>query len=270
MAAHAVDILGESLAGLAIGNEPSGYTVDDVPSGAVRGKGWNKDKYVDQLGAYAKVIHAKRPEAPIIGPDVYDGAWMDAFVDSGVKHKTAIAQHWYQLYECDSTKVPSRGAQAANLIDPLAKQAANKNLGIGKDKADAAWAASGLEKTGPTSCPDTNDTSLTNASALWAADYTMYPATLGVEGMATHSMLGACNGGAPYRHAFFTRMRRISTFARLALELPRQSRNPRKERSRCSVRPSASPTMRLFLLYPWVPVSSLNGPRTDLLLRRHS
>ncbi|SDT18007.1 hypothetical protein SAMN04489752_3597 [Brevibacterium siliguriense] len=197
MAAHAVDILGDSLVGLAIGNEPNGYTVTDVPSGAVRGKGWNKDKYVKQLEAYAKAIHAKRPKAPIIGPDVYDGAWMDAFARSGVKHKTAISQHWYQLYECDSTQIPGRGPQAANLIDPLANKAAKKNLGIGKSKADAAGLPLWLEETGPTSCPGTNDTSLTNASALWAADYTMYAATLGVERMAMHSMLGACNGGAP-------------------------------------------------------------------------
>ena len=197
MAAHAVDILGDSLVGLAIGNEPNGYTVDDVPGGAVRGKGWNKEKYVGQLEAYAKAIQERRPEAPIIGPDVYDGAWMDAFADSNVKNKTAISQHWYQLFECDSTQVPGRGPQAANLIDPSAKEAAKKNLGIGKDKADAAGLPLWLEETGPTSCPGTNDTSLTTASALWAADYTMYAATLGVERMAMHSMLGACNGGAP-------------------------------------------------------------------------
>src|SRR5699024_3600613 len=127
MAAHAVDILGDSLVGLGIGNEPNGYTVDDVPDGAVREDGWNEDKYVGQLEAYAEAIHAKRPDAPIIGPDVYDGEWMTAFLDSGVKNKTALAQHWYQLYECDSTKVPGRGPRAENLIAPLAKEAAKKN-----------------------------------------------------------------------------------------------------------------------------------------------
>ncbi len=197
MAAHAVDILGDSLVGLAIGNEPNGYTVKDVPNGAVRGKGWNKEEYVKQLEAYAKAIHAKRPDAPIIGPDVYDGEWMDAFADSDVKNKTSISQHWYQLPECGSGKVPGRGPQAENLIDPLAKKSAKKNIGIGKEKADAADLPLWLEETGPTSCPGTNDTSLTNASALWAADYTLYAAQLGVERMAMHSMLGACNGGAP-------------------------------------------------------------------------
>ena len=197
MAAHAVDILGDSLVGLAIGNEPNGYTVKDVPDGAVRGKGWNKKKYVQQLEAYAKAIHKRVPDAPIIGPDVYDGSWMEAFADSDVKKKTAISQHWYQLYECDSDAVPGRGPQAENLIDPLAKKAAKKNLGIGLDKADAAGLPLWLEETGPTSCPGTNDTSLTNASALWAADFTLYAARLGVERMAMHSMLGSCEGGAP-------------------------------------------------------------------------
>lgn len=197
MAVHAVDILGESLVGLTIGNEPNGYTIKDVPDGAVRGKGWNKEKYVTQLEAYAKAIHAKRPDAPIIGPDVYDGAWMDAFADSDVTQKTAISQHWYQTYECDSDKVPGRGPEPENLVDPSAKQSAEKMLGIGKSKADAADLPLWLEETGPTSCPGTNESSLTNATALWTADYTLYAATLGVERMAMHSMLGACNGGAP-------------------------------------------------------------------------
>ncbi|SDS13601.1 hypothetical protein SAMN04489751_1312 [Brevibacterium sandarakinum] len=197
MAVHTVDILGDSLVGLAIGNEPNGYKVKDVPNGAVRGNDWNKEKYVQQLEAYAKAIHAKRPDAPIIGPEVYDGAWMDAFAHSDVKKKSAISQHWYQLPECESEKVPGRGPEAQNLVDPLAKKSAQKNLGIGKDHADDAGLPLWLEETGPTSCPGTNDTSLTNASALWAADYTLYAAQLGVERMAMHSMLGACEGGAP-------------------------------------------------------------------------
>ena len=66
MAAHAVDILGDSLSGLAIGNEPNGYTVDDVPGGAVRGKGWNKEKYVGQLEAYAKAIQERRDRKSVV------------------------------------------------------------------------------------------------------------------------------------------------------------------------------------------------------------
>nr|WP_232488618.1 hypothetical protein [Brevibacterium antiquum] len=197
MVVHAVDILGESLVGVAIGSEPNGYTIEGVPNGAVRDSDWTKAKYVSQLEAYTKRIHSKRPGVPIIGPDVYDAAWMEAFADSSVRHKAAISQHWYQLYECDSDKVPGRGPEAQNLVSPAAQNDAKKILGIGKGKADAANLPLWLEETGPTSCPGTNDTSLTNASVLWAADYTLHAATIGVERLAMHSMLGACTGGAP-------------------------------------------------------------------------
>ncbi|WP_309131153.1 hypothetical protein [Brevibacterium sp.] len=197
MAVHAVDILGDSLVGLAIGNEPNGYTIKSVPNGAVRGSGWNTAEYSKQLKAYVSAIHAKRPDAPIIGPDVYEGKWMDAFLDADVKNTAALSQHWYQLYECSSTKVPGRGPQAQNLIDPLAKDSAEKILDIGLSKAEGAGLPLWLEETGTTSCPGTNDASRTHATALWAVDYSLYAATLGVERMAMHSMLGACLGGAP-------------------------------------------------------------------------
>ncbi|RBP62942.1 hypothetical protein DFO66_11246 [Brevibacterium sanguinis] len=197
MATHAVDILGDSLVGLAIGNEPNGYAITSVPNGAVRGSGWNTAEYRKQLDGYVSAIHAKRPDAPIIGPDVYDGEWMDAFLDSDVKNTAALSQHWYQLYECSSTEVPGRGPQAQNLIDPLAKDSAEKILDIGLSKAEGAGIPLWLEETGTTSCPGTNDTSRTHATALWAVDYSLFAATLGVERMAMHSMLGACLGGAP-------------------------------------------------------------------------
>ncbi|GAA0037303.1 hypothetical protein [Brevibacterium metallidurans] len=197
MAVNAVDILGDSLVGLSIGNEPNGYTVQDVPGGAVRDDSWDKTKYVEQLNAYVEAIHSQRPDAPIIGPDAFDGAWMDAFLGANVENTAALAQHWYQLYDCDSSAVPGRGPQSENLLDPSAKQAAKKNIGIGKAKADAAGLPLWLEETGPTSCGGTNDTSLTNAMSLWTADFTLYAASLGVQRLAMHSMLGACNGGAP-------------------------------------------------------------------------
>ncbi|MCT2184117.1 hypothetical protein M3G00_14355 [Brevibacterium casei] len=197
MAANAIDILGDSLVGISVGNEPNGYTVEDVPGGAVRDDDWDKTKYVEQLNSYVEAIVSQRPDAPIIGPDAFDGAWMDAFLGAGVENTAALAQHWYQLYDCDSDVVPGRGPEPENLLDPSAKEAAKKNIGIGLAKADAAGLPLWLEETGPTSCGGTNDTSLTNAMSLWAADFTLYAASLGVDRLAMHSMLGACNGGAP-------------------------------------------------------------------------
>ena len=198
MAAHAVDILGDSLAGLAIGNEPNGYTVDDVPGGAVRGDGWNEDKYVES----ARSVCQGHPCETARGAD-HRSRCLRRGMDDGLpglwcqeqdRARAALVPA-LRLRFFDGAR--SRGRRRRTSSSPLAKEAAKKNLGIGKSKADDAGLPLWLEETGPTSCPGTNDTSLTNASALWAADYTLYAATLGVERMAMHSMLGACNGGAP-------------------------------------------------------------------------
>ena len=87
----------------------------------------------------------------------------------------------------------------------MAKKSAKKNLGIGMDKAEASDLPLWLEETGPTSCPGTNDTSLTPASALWAADYTLYSANFGAERMAMHSKLGACEAGHRCRRSAIRR-----------------------------------------------------------------
>src|SRR5699024_723605 len=104
MAAHAVDILGDSIVRLAIGNDRHGYTGSAVPFAAVREDGCNKHKFVGLLEADADAISQMRDDAPIIGPDVYQGASMTAFLGSGVKKKTATALYWYQLYKYESTK----------------------------------------------------------------------------------------------------------------------------------------------------------------------
>lgn len=122
---------------------------------------------------------------------------MEAFANSSVKNNTAISQHWYQLLECDSGAVPGRGPEAENLINSLAKKSAKKNLGIGKERPTLLFCRCGWRKPDPRAVRGRIDTSLTNASALWAADYTLYGAQFGVERMAIHSMLGACTGGAP-------------------------------------------------------------------------
>src|SRR5699024_6919937 len=73
------------------------------------------------------------------------------------------------------------------------------------DKAEASDLPSWLEETGPTSCPGTNDTSLTPASPLWAADDTLYSANVGAERRAMHSTLGACGAGHRCRRSAIRR-----------------------------------------------------------------
>ena len=197
MAAHAQRILGEALVAVSIGNEPNGFTVDGEPNHRLRDDSWDVDSYVEQVEKYASAVEDEAPGLPIAGPGAYDAEWMRGFAGSDVADKAAVSQHWYALYECESTEVPGRGPQAQNFVSSEVRDAAADILDIGLGVADEAGLPLWLEETGPTSCPGTNDTSRTQAKALWTVDYTLQAAQLGVQRMAMHSMLGPCLGGAP-------------------------------------------------------------------------
>lgn len=197
MAAHAQQILGEALVAVSIGNEPNGYTVDGEPNHRLRDDSWDVDTYVEQVEAYASAVEDAAPGLPIAGPGAYDAEWMRGFAESSVADKAAVSQHWYALYDCESTEVPGRGPQAENFVSSEVRDSAEDILGIGLDVAEDAGLPLWVEETGPTSCPGTNDTSRTQAKALWTVDYTLQAARWGVERMAMHSMLGPCLGGAP-------------------------------------------------------------------------
>lgn len=197
MAAHAQRILGDALVGVSIGNEPNGYTVDGDPNHRLRDDSWDVGSYVDQLEVYAAAVESAAPGVPIIGPGAYDALWLRGFAESNVRNKTAVSQHWYALYDCASREIPGRGPRAQNLVDPLLHESARQILGIGLDVSAEAGLPLWLEETGPTSCPGTNDTSRTQAKALWTVDFALHAAQMGVQRTAMHSMLGPCRGGAP-------------------------------------------------------------------------
>lgn len=199
MASHAVDIFGDSLLAISVGNEPNGYTADGREGLQIREPGgWDEERYISQVDDYVNAITSEVGTAvPLVGPGAFDGAWMTAFLDADLPGTVALSQHWYATFECASQEVPGRGPEWENLVDPHIRDSAERLLSIGLEKADVAGVPLWVEETGPTSCPGTNDTSRTHASALWTVDYILQAAQLGVERMGMHSMLGACVGGAP-------------------------------------------------------------------------
>lgn len=199
MAKHAVEIFGANLVGVSIGNEPNGYTVDARPGLRLRDPAaWNEQQYINQVRSYFEAIDAAvEPEVPIIGPGVFDGSWMSAFLAAEIPNIAALSQHYYATYECSSAAVPGRGPEWQNLLDDVVASSSSKMFGIGLAKAKSANVPLWVEETGSTSCPGTNNTSRTHATALWTVNHIFSAAQQGVTRMNMHSMLGACRGGAP-------------------------------------------------------------------------
>lgn len=200
MALAAYNALGERLVAVSIGNEPNGYTIKDRNGTSVRDSSWDRDAYREQVTEFATVIHQSAPNLPIAGPGAFDKAWWEAFIEADIPNTVAMTQHWYPLWSCPG-KSSAGDAEAeptvANLMSASTHERASRVFDKAYQVARAAGLALWMEETGPTSCSGGNETSRTHAQSLWTVDYVLNGAMHGVERMALHSMIDACQGGAP-------------------------------------------------------------------------
>lgn len=192
MAKHATEIFGPRLLSITVGNEPNGFG-----SNGVRPGGYNIEKYVTELKAYAAAIDAVAPNVPISGPGAYDQKWWQPFIDADIPQKKILTFHNYPLYSCDGTVDPKASPTLANLMSRLMHDRAadyqQAALKIGKDAGLETW----LPETGIAACPGSNETSRTHASALWTTDYALNAAQLGITRIGFHSSMLTCKGGPP-------------------------------------------------------------------------
>ncbi len=192
MAKHATEIFGPRLLSITVGNEPNGFG-----SNGVRPGGYNIEKYVTELKAYAAAINAVAPNVPISGPGAYDQKWWQPFIDADIPQKKILTFHNYPLYSCDGTVDPKASPTLANLMSRLMHDRAadyqQAALKVGKDAGLETW----LPETGIAACPGSNETSRTHASALWTTDYALNAAQLGITRIGFHSSMLTCKGGPP-------------------------------------------------------------------------
>ncbi len=191
MAKHAAGILGERLLSLTVGNEPNGFVYNDV-----RRDGYSIGQYVAELKAYADAIFAVAPNVPIAGPGAYDQKWWQPFIDADIPQRKILSFHNYPLYSCDGSD-PLASPTMANFMAPLMHVRAADYQQAALLAGRAAGLETWLPETGPAACPGSNETSRTHATALWAADYSLNAAQLGITQVGFHSSLLTCKGGPP-------------------------------------------------------------------------
>ncbi|EWS81418.1 hypothetical protein BF93_16545 [Brachybacterium phenoliresistens] len=197
MAAHAREAFGRRLLAVSIGNEPNGFFHANQPQLAVRDDSWDTDAYRAALTEHSAAIEAVAPGTPIAGPGAYDAPWWRAFAESGIPHQRALTMHWYPLWDCSGPASSIANPTVEDLTSPALRERARQLIGMGAQVAEQHDLPLWMEETGPTSCPGTNATSRTHAQALWTGDYALTAAESGVERLAFHATLQACQGGAP-------------------------------------------------------------------------
>lgn len=197
MAAHAQVAFGDRLLAVSIGNEPNGFFHENQPQLAVRTDSWGPEPYQDSLREYSDALQENVPGIPVAGPGAYDATWWRAFAESGMPEQRALSMHWYPLWDCKGPEDSIANPTVEDLTSPALRDQARKIVGQGVEVAAEHDLPLWMEETGPTSCPGTTDVSRTHAQALWTVDYSLTLAELGMERIAFHSTLQACDGGAP-------------------------------------------------------------------------
>ncbi|SFT66329.1 hypothetical protein [Arthrobacter sp. ov118] len=191
MVKNASQILGDRLLSITVGNEPNGFVFNDVKT-----DGYSVDQYVRELKDYASAIYAVAPNVPISGPGAFDSKWWQPFVDADIPQKKVLTFHHYPLSDCDGN-VPQDSPTMANLVSHTMHDRAidyqKAALAVGRAAGLETW----IPETGVSACPGSNETSRTHASALWAADYALTAAQLGITRVSFHSSLLTCKGGPP-------------------------------------------------------------------------
>ncbi|NUU29996.1 hypothetical protein [Arthrobacter sp. C9C5] len=191
MIKNASRIFGKRLLSFTVGNEPNGFAYTKL-----RPATYGSDEYIVELKAYANAIHAAAPDVVISGPGVYDQKWWKPFIDAELPQKKVLSFHNYPLYSCKDTK--SEGFPTVpNLLGEGTRQRAAKYQQHALDAAKAAGLETWLAETGMSACPGSNQTTKTHATALWAADYALNAARLGITRLGFHSSMATCKGGPP-------------------------------------------------------------------------
>lgn len=191
MIKHASRIFGARLLSFTVGNEPNGFAYTKL-----RPADYGSEEYVVELEAYAKAIHAVAPNVVISGPGVYDQKWWKPFIEADLPQKKVLSFHNYPLYSCKDTK--SEGFPTIpNLLGEGTRQRAANYQQHALDAAKSANLETWLAETGMSACPGSNQTTKTHATALWAADYALNAARLGITRLGFHSSMATCKGGPP-------------------------------------------------------------------------
>ncbi len=185
----AQSLLGPSLEGIAIGNEPDRFVADGL-----RTPPWSFADYVSETEAYRAAIAAAAPGVPIVGPDASSGeavlAW--ASETAAAEHPQLLTAHYYPLTRCEAY-APKLG----DLLSPLTRVNESAILAQLSAIAQASGIPLRVDETNNVSCRGQPGVSNVFASALWAVDYVTRAMASGVAGLNFHDLIAEPDSYSP-------------------------------------------------------------------------
>lgn len=179
--------LGDSLAGIEIGNEANAYAKHGL-----RDDPWGFDQYRQDVDNYRAAIDAQAPGVPLAGPDASSGH-IDWLSEEAVSERPALlTAHFYSL-GCHGS-VP---AEIAELFSPMIRgRLAYFMTHFGRVSL-LNQIPLRITETNNVSCGGRGGVSNSMASALWATDLMVQAMHAGIAGVNFHGSLSNCRGYSP-------------------------------------------------------------------------
>jgi hypothetical protein len=181
-------LLGASLAGIEIGNEPDRYVADRL-----RRAGWTFAAYRRQVDAYRAAIAGAAPGVQIVGPDASSGRgglpWVTS--EATAERPVLLTDHYYPLSKC------SHRSKLGDLLSPSRRTSQTAMLARLAAIARASALPLRLDETNNISCRGQPGVSNAFASALWAVDYAARAMASGMSGLNFHDLITAPRAYSP-------------------------------------------------------------------------
>lgn len=188
-ARYAHEILGPTLVGLEIGNEPNFYS---GPMHRLRAPSYNINDYLREAEAYRQVLSVAAPEVPIYGPAFSGISWLTQ-LGAAASAYSVITQHYYPNTTCpNSPPSPSGTLTTDGLLSFTARQSEQETLTALQRLGAAANRPTMIGETNDVACGGGSTVGPLFASALWAMDWSLRAASSGVVGVDFHGQLGSC------------------------------------------------------------------------------
>jgi hypothetical protein len=186
-------ILGTSLLGIEIGNEPDDFGHAQF---SLRPRTYGVGEYLGEAGAYIQAVSAAAPGVAAYGPaTTQKTTWLPLLGAQG-RMFAQLTQHFYATSTC-AGKPPVVPPTISGLLSAAEHRLEDEKLATLTSAAAAAGLTSRIGETNDTACIASPAVSPVFASALWALDWALRASSSGVTGMNFHGNLGGVCGANP-------------------------------------------------------------------------
>lgn len=182
-------ILGRSLLGIEIGNEPDAY---GNKQNNLRPPSYAVGEYLHEAEAYRQALSATAPSVVVYGPALSISPPWTQLIGAAGHMFAQVTQHYYPINICPNTSPVSPQPTTAELLSPEVREQENQTLEVLARAGVAAGRPTRLGETNSVACSSQDDANPGFAGALWSLDWILRAVSSGVKGLNFHGAFSAC------------------------------------------------------------------------------